>query len=95
MTQAAGKKDVVIIGAGPYGLSAAAHLQGAGLEPYVVGQPMAFWKRNMPGGMLLRSKVEASNIHVPQESLSIFGYQRAIRKKLARPLAHRGFHRLR
>jgi thioredoxin reductase len=75
-----------VIGAGPYGLSAAAHLQHAGVEPYVVGQSMAFWKQNMPGGMLLRSKSEASNIDAPQKHLSIAGYEKAIKRKIADPL---------
>lgn len=75
-----------MIGAGPYGLSAAAHLQHSGLEPYVIGQSMAFWKQNMPGGMLLRSKSEASNIDAPQKHLSIAGYEKAIRRKIADPV---------
>ena len=79
-------KEVVVIGAGPYGLSAAAHLQHAGAEPYVVGQSMAFWKQNMPGGMLLRSKSEASNIDAPQKHLSIAAYEKAIGRKIADPL---------
>ena len=37
--------DVVILGAGPYGLSAGAHLRNIkGLEVRVVGEPMDFWK---------------------------------------------------
>jgi len=78
-------KEVVVIGAGPYGLSAAAHLEAAGVEPYVIGQSMAFWKKNMPGGMLLRSKSEASNIAAPQKHLSIAGYEKAIGRKIADP----------
>ena len=79
-------KEVVVIGAGPYGLSAAAHLQDAGAEPYVIGQSMVFWKRNMPGGMLLRSKSEASNIAAPQSHLSITAYEKTIKRKIADPL---------
>jgi cation diffusion facilitator CzcD-associated flavoprotein CzcO len=79
-------KEVVVIGAGPYGLSTAAYLQHAGVEPYVIGQSMAFWKKNMPGGMLLRSKSEASNIAAPQRHLSIAAYEKAIRRKIADPL---------
>jgi len=79
-------KEVVVIGAGPYGLSAAAHLQDAGAEPYVFGQAMAFWKRNMPGGMLLRSKCEASNIAAPQKHLSIAAYEKAIKRRMSDPL---------
>jgi len=79
-------KQVVIIGAGPYGLSTAAHLKHAGVDPYVFGQPMSFWKNSMPGGMLLRSKNEASNIAAPQEHLSIFGYEKTIGRKIADPV---------
>ncbi len=84
--QLAGTKEVVIIGAGPYGLSSAAYLQNADVEPYVIGKPMAFWKQNMPGRMLLRSRIEASNIAAPQKHLSLAAYQRTIRRKLQEPL---------
>lgn len=79
-------KEVVIIGAGPYGLSTAAHLKNAGVEPYVFGESMAFWKKNMPGGMLLRSKNEASNISAPQKHLSIFAYEKTLGRKIPDPV---------
>jgi len=79
-------KEIVVIGAGPYGLSSAAYLQDAGVEPYVIGQAMTFWKNNMPGGMLLRSKSEASNIAAPQKHLSIAAYEKTIRRRIADPL---------
>jgi hypothetical protein len=47
--------DLLIIGAGPFGLSLAAHAHGLGLETAVVGKPMGFWKDHMPQGMYLRS----------------------------------------
>jgi FAD-dependent urate hydroxylase len=79
-------KDVVVIGAGPYGLSAAAHLKHAGVDAYVIGQSMAFWKKNMPGGMLLRSRNEASNIAAPQKHLSIAAYEKTIGRRIPDPL---------
>jgi cation diffusion facilitator CzcD-associated flavoprotein CzcO len=49
---------LLIIGAGPYGLSTAACAKGWGLDPVVLGEPMGFWRHNMPNGMLLRSGVD-------------------------------------
>lgn len=80
------KSDVVIVGAGPYGLSAAAHLVHAGVEPHVFGEALSFWKQNMPRQMLLRSRTEASNIHTPQKHLSIDAYQRVIKRKFSEPV---------
>jgi hypothetical protein len=62
--------DVVIIGAGPYSLSAAAHLRVvAGLQTRVFGEPMSFWKQNMPAGMFLRSPWSATHIADPNVKL--------------------------
>jgi FAD-dependent urate hydroxylase len=49
---------LLIIGAGPYGLATAAAARTAGLDPLVVGEPMGFWHRSMPAGMLLRSSID-------------------------------------
>ena len=54
--------DVAIIGAGPYGLSAAAHLRNVGREPRVFGEPLQFWSTRTPIGMLLRSPYTGSDI---------------------------------
>lgn len=50
--------DVLVIGAGPFGLSLAAHLRNVGADHCVVGRPMSFWREHMPGGMLLRSGID-------------------------------------
>ncbi len=47
--------DLLVIGAGPFGLSLAAHARALGLSTIVLGKPMGFWKENMPRGMYLRS----------------------------------------
>src|SRR5712692_2674106 len=82
-----GKYDVVIIGAGPYGLSAAAHLRAiGGLEICVFGEPMAFWERQMPKGMFLRSPYAASHLSDPARTLSLDAYQAGNGKQLSRPI---------
>ena len=67
---------VTIVGAGPYGLSAAAHLRACGVEPRVHGRPMEFWDRNLPPGMILRSPREASTISDPNARLTLEAYER-------------------
>lgn len=47
--------DVLIVGAGPYGLGIGAYARSLGLDPIIVGRPMAFWREQMPAGMYLRS----------------------------------------
>jgi len=47
--------DLLIIGAGPFGLSAASRARHLGIDDVIVGEPMRFWQANMPKGMYLRS----------------------------------------
>lgn len=58
--------DVAIVGAGPYGLSLAAHLRAAGVPHRVFGEPMALWRSHMPAGMFLKSQGFASNLSSPR-----------------------------
>ena len=67
--------DVIVIGAGPYGLSAAAYLRGRGLTVRIFGEPMAFWARTMPPGMLLRSQRAASTIADPRRAWTLEAYE--------------------
>jgi hypothetical protein len=60
------KVENAIVGAGPYGLSIAAHFRAEGIESLVIGQPMASWRNNMPSGMILKSEPFASNLSDPQ-----------------------------
>jgi hypothetical protein len=81
------KCDVAIIGAGPYGLSASAHLRTIkGLDVHTFGEPMAFWVRNMPIGMLLRSGWAASHIADPNESLTLDSYRAASGNHFSSPV---------
>jgi FAD-dependent urate hydroxylase len=79
--------DVAIVGAGPYGLAAASHLHAADeLSICVLGEPMSFWDRQMPQGMLLRSPYVASNIADPERRLTLDGYQADTHQQLSRPV---------
>ena len=63
--------DVAIIGAGPYGLSLAAHLRSAGVETRIFGSPMGTWRSRMPAGMYLKSEGCASNLSDPGGSFTL------------------------
>lgn len=63
--------DVAIIGAGPYGLSLAAHLRSHGVDFRIFGVPMGPWKDHMPEGMLLKSYSWASNLSDPESHLTL------------------------
>jgi FAD-dependent urate hydroxylase len=64
-----GSTDVAIIGAGPYGLSLAAHLGARGVKYRIFGEAMRFW-RNMPVGVNLKSLAFATNIALPKSGYS-------------------------
>jgi cation diffusion facilitator CzcD-associated flavoprotein CzcO len=63
--------NTVIIGAGPYGLSIAAHLRGRGIDFRIFGRPMDSWRAHMPKGMLLKSDGFASNISDPDDRFTL------------------------
>jgi cation diffusion facilitator CzcD-associated flavoprotein CzcO len=78
--------ELLVIGAGPYGLCIAAHAKDSGLSVAVVGECMAFWKHNMPAGMLLRSgldwHLDASEVY----TIEAFLEERRIPRTAAKPL---------
>jgi FAD-dependent urate hydroxylase len=63
----------VVIGAGPYGLSVAAHLRARGLPVVLLGKPMEFWER-MPQGLFLKSPWHASNLSDPKRAYTLDRY---------------------
>src|SRR5437667_475398 len=71
-----GECQVVIIGAGPYGLSVAAHLKALGLDFRIFGTPMHTWKTQMPHGMQLKSEGFASSLYDPESSFTLGHYCR-------------------
>ena len=74
MTGESSDCNVAVIGAGPYGLSATAYLRAASVETRVFGEPMAFWEKQMPAGMYLRSHPMASHIADPKQELTLDVY---------------------
>ncbi|MCT9107979.1 FAD-dependent oxidoreductase [Streptomyces mirabilis] len=65
---------VAVIGAGPFGLSTAAHLRARGIPVRVFGEPMVSWRDHMPEGMLLKSTPVASSLDAPQPGHTIANY---------------------
>jgi flavin-dependent dehydrogenase len=66
--------DIAIIGAGPYGLSIAAHLRANDIEHRIIGDPMQFWLGHMPRGMLLKSDGFASTLYDPEAEFTLQNY---------------------
>lgn len=66
--------DIAIIGAGPYGLSIAAHLRKTHLTFRIFGTPMQSWRQQMPKGMLLKSDGFASWLYDPEASFTLRHY---------------------
>ena len=63
--------NTAIVGAGPYGLSIAAHLRHRGISYRIFGRPMDTWLSHMPKGMLLKSDGFASNLSDPDGKLPL------------------------
>ncbi len=78
--------EVAIVGAGPYGLSLAAHLRQAGVSVRQFGLPMQLWRDFMPQGMFLKSQGFASNLSDPAHTHTL----EAFCKATGRPYASYG-----
>jgi thioredoxin reductase len=50
--------ELLVIGAGPFGLSLAAQVAHDEIDHLVLGTPMGFWEAHMPAGMYLRSECD-------------------------------------
>jgi cation diffusion facilitator CzcD-associated flavoprotein CzcO len=57
--------SAVVVGAGPFGVSVAAHLRHHGIDFRIFGKPMHRWRAQMPKGMLLKSESFASDLAEP------------------------------
>jgi NADPH-dependent 2,4-dienoyl-CoA reductase/sulfur reductase-like enzyme len=66
-------QTVAVIGAGPYGLSVAAHLRAREVPTVVLGEPMGSWSA-MPVRMSLKSVWSASSLADPDGAFSLDRY---------------------
>ncbi|MFF8442406.1 NAD(P)-binding domain-containing protein [Streptomyces californicus] len=82
-------KTVAVIGAGPYGLSTAAHLQHLGLDVRLYGSPMSNWQHTVPAGTILTTPAETCSLNAPARGHTLADY---CRDAGLRPL--RGTHRV-
>src|ERR1043166_8014423 len=87
------KTDLLIVGAGPFGLALAAQAQHERIEHLVVGKPMEFWRANMPKGMFLRSAcdwhLDPQNVHTLEAYLQT--QNKSSRRRLSPPPFHSSF----
>jgi FAD-dependent urate hydroxylase len=63
--------DVLVIGAGPFGLSISVHLRSRGIEHTIVGRPMNTWRNHMPLGLFLKSEPWGSSISAADSGYDI------------------------
>jgi NADPH-dependent 2,4-dienoyl-CoA reductase/sulfur reductase-like enzyme len=82
---AARSDPTAIIGAGPYGLSVAAHLRARGLDVAIFGEPMSYWER-MPAGMYLKSPWSASSLSAPGGQSDLDHYVTAVNAPAREPI---------
>jgi len=68
--------QIAIVGAGPYGLSLAAHLRELKIDHRIFGRPMSTWQEHMPKSMMLKSDGFASNLFDPADAFPIRDYCR-------------------
>jgi cation diffusion facilitator CzcD-associated flavoprotein CzcO len=78
--------ETVIVGAGPYGLTIAAHLRVAQIPFQIFGNALESWRTFMPEGMVLKSEPFASNLWDPQRRFTLKRF--AAEKKI--PYVHSG-----
>lgn len=68
--------EVLVIGAGPYGLSISTHLRDRGVDHLIVGNPMDTWREHSPEGMFLKSEPYASTFASPRSGYNLATYYR-------------------
>ncbi|MGO4547927.1 NAD(P)-binding domain-containing protein [Paenibacillus sp. 2TAB23] len=83
--------DLVIVGAGPYGISLAAHAAACGLSYVLLGDPMKFWKAQMPQNMFIRTNPRYISLSDPEDRYTIERYSSESGTPLASPFPRPAF----
>jgi FAD-dependent urate hydroxylase len=83
--------DIAVIGAGPYGLSVAAHLIGRNVRTF--GAPMETWRTRMPPYMFLRSDWQETSLSAPGNLGSIDRWARVSGEEREEPIPLQKFLR--
>ncbi len=86
-----GRVDVAVVGAGPFGLSVAAHLPQRTVR--VFGEPMQTWRTRMPPDMLLRSDWDETSLSAPADRGAIDVWARATGEPRTEPIPLQTFLR--
>lgn len=71
--------DLAVIGAGPTGMSIAAHAESHGLKYAIFGEPWAFWHRHMIP-LPLRSPPTTTNIDTPRGGFQFMDFARQFKR---------------
>src|SRR5438128_6709534 len=69
--------DVLIVGAGPYGISLSYELHRRGIPFEVVGHPFSLWRRHTLSSTHLRSDINASQVFARDDRFSLRTFLRA------------------
>ena len=78
--------ELLIVGAGPFGLAMAAWAEHHDLAYRIIGVPMEFWRRHMPRGMLLRSGIDWHLDPIGEATIERFLAERGSRPEEVEPL---------
>jgi lysine/ornithine N-monooxygenase len=80
----ADRLDVAVVGAGPFGLSVAAHQAHRRVRAF--GEPMETWRTRMPPDMRLRSDWDETSLSAPEDRGSIDAWARAVGEAREEPI---------
>jgi FAD-dependent urate hydroxylase len=83
--------DVAVVGAGPFGLSVAAHVSHQRVRTF--GRPMQTWRTRMPPDMKLRSDWEETSMSAPHDAGSITAWSRRTGEPREEPIPLQKFLR--